>query len=464
MKCHLMQQAAVLVFLTLLFLPVDVLAGEQKADHAKLYSHAVNFDWKNLIHRSRLAGLQVFESDHLVLITDRPRRAGDDMEELPEVFDEAVNVWAHHYSVPLSVVSDWKVCACLIVDRERFREAGLLPDTIPDFTNGYCDHYRFWFVDQSNPAYRRHLMLHEGVHAFTATLLKMSAPAWYTEGIAEWLATHRLVKEEQAFEHTPIPSSPNEVEQLGRIETIRRLCNAGQAVGIQDVFKLRPTRHGTINSYALAWSVVAFLATHPRYQKAFVAMEQGPFDERMTHRLTAHASWNSSVGSRDFDAFISELDYGYDTDSMVIDWSQGGPVADKWLTSSVAANRGWQNPGWRLEAGQRYRLKATGFCSVGTIQSGDGQLNLGSTADGISFDWYRGKPLGRLLAAQWVNKGPQSHFELIGEGAEANITAGHTGPLFLKINNLPGRLRECRGEIRVQIVHDESVERLPSQQ
>ena len=63
-------------------------------------------------------------------------------------------------------------------------------------------------------------MLHEGVHAFTATLLKMSAPTWYTEGIAEWLATHRLTKEKKAFEHTPIPSLPDDVEQLGRIEMI----------------------------------------------------------------------------------------------------------------------------------------------------------------------------------------------------------------------------------------------------
>jgi hypothetical protein len=464
MRCFLIQQVAFLVFLTLLFLPVNVLAGEQKADHAKLYSDRINFDWKNLIHRSRLAGLQVFESDHLVLITDRPPRAGDDMEELPEVFDEAVNIWADHYSVPLSVVSDWKVCSCLIVDRERFREAGLLPDTIPDFTHGYCDHYRFWFVDQSNPAYRRHLMLHEGVHAFTATVLKMSAPTWYTEGIAEWLATHRLVKEGKIFEHTPIPSSPNDVEQLGRIETIHRLFNAGQATGIQDVFKLRPTRHGTINSYALAWSVVAFLATHPRYKEAFAAMEQGPFDDQITQRLTTHAGWNPIVASRDFSAFISELDYGYDTECMVIDWSQGDPVVDKWLTSSVAADRGWQNPSWCLEAGQRYRLQATGLCSVGTIQGGDGQLDLESTADGISFDWYHGKPLGRLLVAQWVTKESQSHFELIGEGAEINITARHNGPLFLKINNLPGRLRECRGEIRVQIVHVESAERSPSKQ
>ena len=47
------------------------------------------------------------------------------------------------------------------------------------------------------------------------------------------------------------------------------------------------------------------------------------FVQQMTHRLTTHAGWNPAVVSRDFNAFISEIDYGYDTDSMVIDWSQG---------------------------------------------------------------------------------------------------------------------------------------------
>ena len=456
-KCLSFQQCIFPRFLAFLFLLVFVLAAERKVIYAEIYSDPVKVDWTNVIYRSRLAGLNVFQSDHLVLITDHPRRADDDIKLLPEVFDEAVNVWASHYSIPLSVVSEWKVCGCLIVDRERFREAGLLPDTIPDFTNGYCDHYRFWFVDQSNSAYQRHLMLHEGVHAFTATLLKMSAPTWYTEGIAEWLATHRLTKEKKAFEHTPIPSLPDDVEQLGRIEMIHRLSSLGEASSLQDVFGLRPTRHGTISSYALAWSVVAFLATHPRYRDAFIAMEQGPFDERMTYHLTSHAGWNPVIASRDFNAFLSELDYGYDTESMVIDWSQGQLVSDETLISSVAASRGWQNPGWRLETGQRYRLRATGLCSVGRIQSDDGQLELDSTADGISIDWYRSRPVGRLLAAQWVNKESQFHFDLIGEGAEMKITASHSGPLFLKINNFPGRLRECRGELRVQINRDKSL-------
>ena len=130
----------------------------------------------------------------------------------------------------------------------------------------------------------------------------------------------------------------------------------------------------------------------------------------------------------------------------------------------MAADRGWQNLGWCLEAGQRYRLQATGLCTVGTIKEGDGQLELESTADGISIDWYRGKPLGRLLAAQWVNKGSKSRFELNGEGAEIDFIAPRSGPLFLKINNPPGQLRECRGAIRVQIIHDEPVEPSPSEQ
>ena len=158
----------------------------------------------------------------MILITDCPRRIGDDLEKLPEIFDEAVNVRADHYGIPLSVVSDWKVCGCLINDREQFREAGLLPDAIPDFTNGYCDHYRFWFVDQLT-SISTSSFLHEGVHSFTTTLLSLNTPTWYTEGIAEWLATHRLATGIPQFQHTPVPVTPEDVEQLGRIEMIRRL-------------------------------------------------------------------------------------------------------------------------------------------------------------------------------------------------------------------------------------------------
>ena len=38
---------------------------------------------------ARRAGLRVLSGDHLVLVTDRPARADDGVEELPAVFDAA---------------------------------------------------------------------------------------------------------------------------------------------------------------------------------------------------------------------------------------------------------------------------------------------------------------------------------------------------------------------------------------
>ena len=141
-----------------------------------------------LVRLAREAGLRLLEGRHLVLATDRPVRAGDGVAELPAVFDEAFAAWCRHYGMDPADHADWRCFGCLVVDRERFRAAGLLPDTLPPFENGFCDRNRFWLLDQSNPAYRRHLLLHEGVHAFTLTLRGLATPVWYNEGIAEYLA------------------------------------------------------------------------------------------------------------------------------------------------------------------------------------------------------------------------------------------------------------------------------------
>ncbi len=451
----MIQQGVFLVLLTLVFLPVHVFAGEQKAVHEKKYSDPLSFDWKNLIHRSRLAGLQVFEGDHLVLITDCRRRIDDDLEKLPEIFDEAVNVWADHYGIPLSVISDWKVCGCLIVDREQFREAGLLPDAIPDFTNGYCDHYRFWLVDQSNPAYRRHLLLHEGVHSFTTTLLSLNTPAWYTEGIAEWLATHRLATGVPQFQHTPVPVTPEDVEQLGRIEMIRRLRKGAEVPSLDEVFSMKPTLHGTIGSYASAWAAVAFLAGHPRYREAFAATEKQPLDSSFTRRMISQHRWDAFTARRDFDAFTADLDYGFDPVRMAIDWSVGRQLPLAGATATVTATRGWQNSGWQVTAGRRYQLHASGRCRVGQIQRADGLLDLESTAEGISLDWYHGRPVGRLLVSQWdktPDSGGRPQFQILAEGAATTFMTASDGPLFLKINNRPANLSVSDGQLAVDIV------------
>ena len=54
-------------------------------------------------------------------------------------------------------------------------------------------------------------------------------------------------------------------------------------------------------------------------------------------------------------AFVATLDYGYDFDRMAIDFRRGKPLAGP-LTVEIAADRGWQSSGVRLEAGKSYQL------------------------------------------------------------------------------------------------------------
>lgn len=397
------------------------------------------------------AGLRVIEGRHLVLTTDRPPREGDGVDDLPRVFDDAFLAWCRHFALDPEDHRGWRAFGCLVVDRERFRAAGLLPDTVPDFANGFCDRDRFWMMDQSNPAYRRHLLLHEGVHAFTITLRDLDAPAWYAEGSAELLATHRLERGADGpprFVATPIPNAAEDVPQLGRIEAIRRLQAAGDMPSLAAVFSLPGTAHGEIRTYASSWAAVAMLALHPRHAARFAAAEQGPLDARFTARFIDSPGWDAAVAGRDFAAFADDIDYGYDFARSAIDW-RSGPRLESATTLTVAADCGWQNGGNAVARGRHYAIRASGRVAVGHAAG----MVLESEPAGISIDWYRGLPLGRLLVAQWVEpeNGSRPRFVVVAEGAEGEFEARVDGPLFFKINESPGGLADNEGTFQVTV-------------
>jgi hypothetical protein len=402
---------------------------------------------------ARRAGLQIFAGRHLTLLTDRPRRADDGLDELPGVFDQAFATWCLHYGLDPAQHASWRAVGCLMVDRERFRAAGLLPadGTIPEFENGFCAADCFWLMDQSNPDYRRHLLLHEGVHAFTLTLRAADAPPWYTEGIAEYLATHRLDRDGVAalrFVPTPLPRRRADAEQLGRIERLRQLHDAGSAPSLAAVFATAPQAHRALGAYAASWAAVAFLAGHPAHREAFAATERLPLDRDFTSRVRAAPGWDDRAASRDFAAFVADLDYGYDFDRMAIDWSPGAPLTAP-RTVSVAGDRGWQNTGGSLEQGQQISFTASGRITVGQASA----YRLQSSPDGITLRWYRGRPVGRLLIAQWVepDDDQQPGFRVLAEGASGTITAATAGPLFVKLNESPGELADHGGEFTVTL-------------
>jgi hypothetical protein len=408
-------------------------------------------DVRPLVAAARRAGLRVLESRHLALVTDRPDRPGDGVADLPRIFDEAFACWCRHYGLDAGAVGAWRGLGCLVVDREKFRAAGLLPDAVAAFQNGFCAGNRFWVADQSNPTYRRYLLLHEGVHALTITVRDLHTPEWYTEGIAEYLATHRLDTGADGvprFEPTPIPARKSDVEQLGRIEHLRAAAAAGRTLSLDQVFAA-PVGHQEIAAYAASWAAVAFLAGHPAHARVFAAVERGPLDGRLTERLAAQPGWDAARAARDHAAFVAELDYGYDFARHVIDWSPGGPLTGR-RRFAVAADRGWQNTLAAASAGNRHRFAATGRVEIGRLAGTDGETTvLESEADGISLRWYRGRPIGRLLIAQWIDD--ETGFRVLATGASGEFTAAVTGPLFVKINESPGDLADNRGRLEVEL-------------
>jgi hypothetical protein len=392
---------------------------------------------------ARRANLRVLEGRHLVLATDRPQRAGDGVDELTRIFDEAVVCWCHHYGMEPAAVGDWRSFGCLVVDRERFRAAGLLPKTIPDFVNGFCDRNRFWMADQSNPDYRRHLLLHEGAHAFTLTLRDLATPEWYTEGIAEFLATHRLERDAagvERFVHAPLPARRGDVEQLGRIEELRRTRAGGRAARLATVLEAPPGREHDIAAYATKWAAVVLFARHPEFGPRFAAAERGPLDADFNARLAALPGWDMNRAAREYDAFIDDVDYGYDFARLAVDWSPGNPLVAP-VQGAVDAARGWQNTGVRLDPGGRCRLSARGRVRLGAASDPATRTvtPVESAPDGISLRWYRGRPVGAVLVAQWVDAGAgPPGFRVLGAGGDAEIRAATSGPLFVRVNDAPG--------------------------
>lgn len=400
---------------------------------------------------ARRAGLRVLQSRRLTLVTDRPPRDGDGVDELPAIFDQAFEAWCRHYGMATTSAPDWRAFGCLVVDRDRFRAAGLLPAAIPDFVNGFCAADSLWLQDQSNPAYRRHLLLHEGVHAFTLTLQKLATPAWYNEGIAEYLATHRLeaTAEGPRLTITPMPARATDVEQLGRIEEIRALRTAGRMPSLGEVLDAPAENHRSIRDYAANWAALVLFAGHPRYAASFAAVERGPLAADFTDRVASMPGFDASLTARDFDAFTDEVDYGYDFARSVIDWSPGRPLTSP-IRIDVHAGRGWQNAGVSLVAGGRYQLRATGRCTLGRLDD----TTITTEAEGISLEWYRSRPLGRLLVAQWQPTpvdGGRPRFLVIGEGRSTTLTATADGPVFLKLNEPPGDLADDSGSLAVEI-------------
>ena len=399
------------------------------------------------------AGFRKLTGRHITLVTDVPPSA--EVDELPQAFDAAFPQWCEYFSLDPAEHADWHVTGYLVKSKEHFQQAGYWRGNLPPFLNGFSTGKELWFYNQTSPYYRRHLLLHEGVHSFMYTLIGTEGPPWYMEGIAELLATHRWREGKITVNY--FPRAVDEVPGLGRIKLVQDDVAAGKGLSVDEVLAYDSHAHLQVQPYAWSWALAAFLDGHPRYRERFRRaadlVRQGKFAERF-RRLFA-ADWAQLAA--EWQVFTANLDYGYDFERMATDFEPGKPLEGS-VRVQMAADRGWQSSRVRLEAGTKYRLRASG-----RYQIGDKPGPWWCESGGVTIRYYKGRPLGMLLAAVQSDEPGQrgaadgsspSLAHPLGVGLDAVLAPQQGGTLYFRINEPAGELADNVGELTVEIGPD----------
>jgi hypothetical protein len=394
-----------------------------------------------------LPGIRVVTGNHLALYTDLPSDAN--IDDFPLAFDQAVPQWCRYFGIPPSRAATWRLTGYLIKDRPRFRAAGLLPDDLPPFVHGYQRGSRLWLYDQPSNYYRRHLLLHEGTHGFAHRFLGGVGPTWYAEGVAELLATHRWHDGQLTLGY--FPAGKEEVPHWGRIKIVRDEVAARRGLTIGHI--TRPTAWAQLNTatYAWCWAVAALLDNHPRYQLRFRQLAQqlrAPRDE-FTRRFDGLWASERRELEEEWQLFAVNLQYGYDVPRAAVQYAPGQRLPAEGAQVDVAADRGWQSTGIRLEANNVYRITATG-----RYQIAQEPQTWWCEPDGVTIRYWRGQPLGRLLGQVRPDQAAPGLTPLarpVAIGSSGTLRPDQTGTLYLVVNDSPAELSDNAGKVLVKI-------------
>lgn len=409
--------------------------------------------------RVQAAGIRKIAGKYLTLYTDLP--ASDEIDQLPSLFEQAYPQWCAYFGKPDRAQRPWHIDGRLMVDREKFVTAGLLAADFPKFKHGYSWDYDLWLQEQPSAYYRRHLLLHEGTHAFMNTVLFGSGQPWYMEGTAELLATHRLADGKLTLNY--FPANRDEVPLWGRIRIVNDAVAAGRPKKITEILGYGPNAHLENEPYGWCWALAAFLDGHPRYRERFRQMPADVQQPDFLRRFAARFAADWSDLAEEWQVFAHDLEYGYDRERAAIEFAPGEPLAPPIGRATIAADRGWQSTRLRLEAGVKYRISASGRFQLATEPK-----IWWSEPNGISFRYYKGQPLGILLGvvrsdadpgAAAVNNAigadPDSAFlqpQVI--GLETTLTPAKTGTLYLRVNDSSAELRDNAGTLQVTVVKE----------
>ena len=396
---------------------------------------------------ARSAGIRKLSGRHIVLYTDLPSDPSVDI--LPQVFDQAVPQWADYFSLPPEKItqSGWQVTAFLMAGKEHFQSTGLLPEDLPQFLHGYQRGNEIWIYEQPSEYYRRHLVLHEGTHAFMRQFLGSAGPPWYREGVAEFLGTHRWSDHQLTLGY--LPQHRDEVPYWGRIKIARHLVQERQARMLDSIMSQPADSFLQIEAYGWSWAAVTFLDQHPQYQERFRQLAGKVTDPHFTNLAKGQFDKDWEQVSEEWQLFMVNLEYGYDLRREAVTYVESKPWSTAEAELTIQADRGWQSTGLILEAGKEFDVSATGRYVVANAPA-----PWWCEPNGVTLRYHQGKPLGMLLYAIQPTSNAKGLTALArpGElGIQKRITPKQSGTLFLRINDSPAELADNTGTLSVRV-------------
>ena len=414
------------------------------------------------IDEARVAsnGIRKLEGKHLDLYTDIP--SSEQIDELVEVYDQAVPQWCKNFGVDYKRLARWKISGFLIQDAKKFDSAGLIPSYVPPFLNGYQASTHFWFFQQNEDYFRRHLLLHEGTHAFMNIVLRGSGAPWYMEGVAELMACHRW--EEKKLQLAYRIKERDEAPDWGRVKILRDAHKGQSALTLNQVLFVKNQAFLKTDAYGWAWGVNAFFDGHPRFQKKYREL-RSTVEQRNTTKFTkdfidkiGKVDWK--VAENEWKLFVSEAEYGYDFEKAAIDYKPANFIKleekpKRNFTSKFVADRGWQTSGVIVRAGESYLIRAVGEYTV----VDDGKEKWICEPTGVTLKYYKEMPLGALTCAiipsdsNQIDPDDPSIFSPRLVGTRLEISPKTTGLVYFRVNESAARLDDNSGTFQVNVAH-----------
>ena len=399
-------------------------------------------------------GLSVLESKHLILVTDAPLAEVQDLPVLADALFVELQRQLGSLKPDLNG-RDFQLTGYVIGAKERFEEAAVLPPESVIIRHGRHIGYQFWMNNQSSPYYRRHLLLHEFIHCFMMCEHGMAdiPPLWYTEGIAECLATHELSEDIKSSRFGILPATLNGFEGWGRITEIQNNMTelTGKPTQWQSLMSLESVRHPKdINfasdlQYAQAWALVWLIRNHPELKPHFSPMSKartrGEF--RDVEKSVPAEVWQRLAVL--WPPFLASLTEGFEVEHSFppLNVAASKPPASGKL--ELQSGKEWQATGVLIKRGATVRLNCTGRYSVHNKPR-----PWISEPPGITIDYVHARPIGEITAILVAPDGSACSGR-IPVGREGSIKAEVDSELWLQVNDSAASRSDNSGSASVEI-------------